>query len=246
MATLAALLPIQTGALYGSTFTRYFLGASPIGSYTVRTINYINTYIVPAINDLLAGSITVTNVSATTIAATGTTQSTSSTTGSLQTTGGLGVTKNANIGGLLVTAQAVVTNTTPVVVVDTAGATLAVVTSGIIAGAISSISAAGVTLTLDSVANIITAFGVAGVTIGKGSTVEFTVDNSSSVGVVGSNAITVAADSGATITAAKQISNGDTAVACSLVVAATNITTAVGRFALYFTSGTTANLFRVG
>lgn len=121
----------------------------------------------------------------------------------------------------------------------TAGWTLAAVKTGLIAGIIKSTTVAGVTITLDSIANIITAFAAAGYTLVTGSSVEFILDNSQ-----GANTLTLAVDSGTTITAAKQVSSGDSAVSALLTVAA-SAGASVGKFSIYITSATTGTLFRL-
>ncbi len=123
---------------------------------------------------------------------------------------------------------------TPVDIATTAAGTLAVVTSGVIAGVITTTSAAAVTLTLDSVAHMITAFTAAGLPApAAGSYYKFIVDNTG-----GANTVTVAVDSGATIAAiTSPITGGAT-----LTVSTAN---AVGVFALYFSSATAAKLLRL-
>ncbi len=165
---------------------------------------------------------------------TDTTQSTSTTTGSIIGAGGLGITKNATIGGQLTTSSGILNKHTAVDIATTAAGTLAVVTSGVIAGAITTTSAAAVTLTLDSVANMITAFTAAGKpTPAAGSWYDFSIDNTA-----GSNTVTLAVDSGATIAVITPVITGG----ATLTISTAN---AVGVFRLYFSSVTAAKLLRL-
>lgn len=168
------------------------------------------------------------------------TQSTSSTTGSIIGAGGLGIAKNAFIGGnesvtgQFTTGAGILENHTPIAINTTGAGTLAVVTSGVIAGAITSTSAAGVTLTLDSAANMIAAFLAAGKPIpAAGSMYKFIVDNSA-----GANTVTVAVDSGATLAVTTPAITGG----ATLTVSTANV---VGVFGLYFTSATVGKLLRL-
>lgn len=99
-------------------------------------------------------------------------------------------------------------------------------------GGITSTSAAGVTATLDTIANISTQFG----TPTAGFVIPFYVQNP------GASTVTVAVSSG--IVAAKQVSNGDTAVDVSLSVAA-SATVGSAKFEIVFISATAAVLHRV-
>ncbi len=123
---------------------------------------------------------------------------------------------------------------TPVDIASTAAGTLAVVTSGVLAGAITSTSASGVTLTLDSAANMIAAFLAAGRPVPTATSMwKFIVDNSA-----GANTITVAVDSGATIAVTTPALTGGAA----LTVSTANV---LGVFGLYFTSATVAKILRL-
>lgn len=99
-------------------------------------------------------------------------------------------------------------------------------------GYFTSTSAAGVTLTLPTAANIATQFGAV-----QGTVFDFFVDN-----IAGANNVTVAV--GAGITAAKQVSDGDTAVDINLVVA-NGAATGLGHFRLVFSSASAATLHRL-
>lgn len=164
---------------------------------------------------------------------TATTQSTNIGTGAVTTAGGLGVTKNANIGGLLGTYQGVVQNHTGVAINTTAAGTLAVVTSGVVAGLITSTSAAAVTVTLDSVANMITAYATAGITIATGTQLTFLIDNSQ-----GANTVTLAVDAGTQWAVATSAITGG----ATLTVSTAN---KVAAFSLYITSATTGIVSRI-
>lgn len=167
------------------------------------------------------------------IASTSTTQSSSTTTGAVVTAGGIGVVKNATIGGSLVAQAAIVSKHTGVAINTTGAGTLAVVTSGVVAGLITSTSAAAVTVTLDSVANMIAAFAAVGVTIGAGTLLEFYVDNSA-----GANTVTVAVDGGATLAVTTPAITGG----ATLTVTTANV---VGKFGIYITTPTAGKLLRL-
>ncbi len=169
------------------------------------------------------------------IVSSATTESTSSTTGAIKTAGGLGVAKNLQVAGQLVANKNIVQNHTPFTAGTdtTAGWTLANVTTGLIAGAIKTTSAAAVTLILDSVANIVTAFATAGVTIGTGTILQFIVDNTA-----GANTVTVQVDGGATIAVATPVITGG----ATLTLSTAN---KVGVFQLYLSSPTAAILSRL-
>jgi len=181
------------------------------------------------------GAITSAIASTAAISTTLTTESSSTTTGSIKTAGGLGVVKNATIGGQFVTSKNIVQNhTTYTTGTDTtAGWTLAEVKTGLVAGAIKTTSAAAVTLILDSVANIVTSFATAGVTLGAGSVVTFIVDNTG-----GANTVTVQVDGGATIAVATPVITGG----ATLTISTAN---KVGVFQLYLSSATAATLSRL-
>jgi len=170
-----------------------------------------------------------------TIVSSGTTDSTSTTTGDIKTAGGLGVAKNAQVGGQFVISKNIVRKTTPytAAVDTTAGWTLAEVKTALIAGAFKTTSAAAVTLTLDSVANIITSFATAGVPLGTGSTIEFSIDNTA-----GANTVTLAVDGGATIAVATPVITGGATLT-------TSTANKIGRFQLYLSSTTAGILSRV-
>lgn len=124
---------------------------------------------------------------------------------------------------------------TGVAINTTALGTIATVTSGIQAGLITSTSAATVSIQLPTATQLATSVGAA-----VGTTVDFIVDNSG-----GASIVTVAV--GAGITAAKQVSDGDAAINVLLTVTAnTTPGGCVGMFRVYFTSTTTAILYRVG
>lgn len=135
--------------------------------------------------------------------------------------------------GSLVTGQAVINNHSAVAIPTTAAGTLATVTSGVIAGLISSTSVAAVTLTLDSVANITAAFALNGITIGAGTELQFIVDNTA-----GASTITLAVDAGATIAVATSVLTGGS----TLTVSTAN---KIGVFQLYIYSATNAILSRI-
>lgn len=163
----------------------------------------------------------------------GVTDSSSKTTGDFVTSGGVGISKNITIGGELVTSKLLVANHTAVPINTTGAGTLAVVTSGVIAGLITSTSAAAVTITLDSVANMIAAFSAVNVAITTGTNIQFIIDNSQ-----GANTVTLAVDSGATIAVATPAITGG----ATLTISTAN---KIGLFNLYLTSATTAILSRV-
>lgn len=179
------------------------------------------------------GAISSAIASTNTIATTNTTQSSSTTTGSIKTAGGIGVVKNATVGGSLVAQAAIVSKHTGVAINTTGAGTLAVVNSGVIAGLITSTSAAPVTVTLDSVANMITAFAAVGVTIGAGTLLEFYVDNSA-----GSSTVTVAVDAGTTLAVTTPVITGG----ATLTVSTANV---VGNFGIYITTPTAGKLLRL-
>ncbi len=187
----------------------------------------------------------------TTNAFTNSTDSTSPTTGSNTFAGGVGILKAlwvgglANIAGLLTAAAGLVTDS---ITEKTAGKgitflkntvqnrTLAALNStGTITaamvnnGGITSTSGSAVTATIDTLANMVTQFGGS-----AGQTIAFVVDN-----IAGSNTVTVALPSG--LTANKQVSSGDGAVAVLLTVAAGY----AGKFEIYFTSTTVAVINRI-
>lgn len=132
--------------------------------------------------------------------------------------------------GQFSTSSGVVSNRTAVPINTTGAGTLAVVSSGVKAGLISSTSAAGVTVTLDSVANTIAAVGGG---IGVGSYLEFIIDNSQ-----GASTVTLAVDSGATWAVATPAITGG----ATLTVSTAN---KLGRFQLYITSATTGIVSRM-
>lgn len=203
-----------------------------LGSNLINPKVYYAT--IKAILDRLNGTTSVDGMSfAGQIASTATTQSSSTTTGAIVSTGGLGIAENATIGGLLVKKQSSPEALTGVAINSTAAGTLTVVKSGLVAGLITSTSAADVTITLDSVANIITAFATAGVTLSTGSRIEFLVDNSQ-----GANTVTVAVDAGTTIAVATPAITGG----ATLTVSTAN---KIGLFSLYLTSATTGILSRI-
>jgi hypothetical protein len=164
-----------------------------------------------------------------------TTESTSTDTGAVKTAGGLGVVKNAQIGGQLAISKNIIRKMTPytAAVDTTVGWTLTEVKNGLIAGCLKSTTAAAVTLTLDSVANIITAFAAAGVTIGAGTVLEFVTDNTT-----GSNGLTLAVDAGATIAVATPVITGGATLTCSTV-------NKLARYQLYLQSATVGILSRI-
>lgn len=162
-----------------------------------------------------------------------TTESTSSITGAIKTAGGLGVAKNLQVGSQLVTSKLLIANHTGVAINTTGAGTLTVVTSGVVAGLITSTSAAGVTITLDSIANMITAFATAGAIIATGTNLQFIIDNSQ-----GASTVTLAVDSGATIAVATSAITGG----ATLTVSTAN---KIGLFNLYLTSATAGILSRV-
>ncbi len=139
----------------------------------------------------------------------------------------------ASVTGNNVFTKPIIQSNTAVAINSTGAGTLAVVTSGVLAGRITSTSAAAVALTLDSVANIVAAAAVLGVTLGAGSELYFWVDNTA-----GANTITVAVDSGATIAVITPAITGG----ATLTVSTAN---AVAKFCLYLTSTTAAKLLRL-
>lgn len=183
--------------------------------------------IIAVINDLSDGTYP------SAINITDTTQSTSATTGSLITNGGVGITKNLTVGGAVSLNKGLVKTLTGVAINTTGAGTLTVVTSGLVAGLITSTSAAAVTITLDSVTNIITAFATAGVAVTTGTQLQFLIDNSQ-----GANTVTLAVDSGATIAVATPALTGG----ATLTISTAN---KIGMFSLYITSTTTGILSRM-
>ncbi len=116
-------------------------------------------------------------------------------------------------------------------------ATATVTSLQLLGGLITSTSAAAVTATLPTVALLVSTLATLGITVAQGYSVDFTIDNTA-----GANTVTVAL--GAGMTAAKEVSSGDTAVDILLTVAAT-AAGGVGVFRVYFTSATVATLFRL-
>ncbi len=154
---------------------------------------------------------------------------TTSTTSGNSTVGG-----SELISGQLTVSAGVLEKHTGVAINTTAAGTLAVVTSGVIAGLITSTSAAAVAVTLDSVANIIAAFTAAGKPApAAGSWIDFAIDNSA-----GANTVTLAVDAGPTIAVVTPAITGG----ATLTVSTAN---AIGFFRLYFTSATAAKLYRI-
>jgi len=152
----------------------------------------------------------------------------------ITTTGNSTIGGSESITGQLTTATGVLNKHTGVAINTTAAGTLAVVTSGVIAGLITSTSAAAVTLTLDSVANMITAFTAAGKPApAAGSWYDFAVDNTA-----GANTVTVAVDAGATIAVVTPVITGG----ATLTVSTAND---IGFFRLFFTSATAAKIYRL-
>jgi hypothetical protein len=141
---------------------------------------------------------------------------------------------NTTTSGQLTGSAGILQKHTGVAINTTGAGTLAVVTSGVLAGLITSTSAAGVTVTLDSVANMITAFTAAGkVAPAAGSWYDFAIDNSA-----GANTVTLAVDAGATIAVVTPAITGG----ATLTVSTANV---IGTFRLYFKSTTAAKLFRL-
>lgn len=140
-----------------------------------------------------------------------------------------------SVTGQVTSGKGVLVKHTGVAINTTAAGTLAVVTSGVLAGLITSTSAAPVTVTLDSVANMIAAFTAAGRPApAAGSWYDFAIDNSA-----GANTVTLAVDAGATIAVVTPAITGG----ATLTVSTAN---AIGFFRLYFTSATAAKLYRIG
>lgn len=110
----------------------------------------------------------------------------------------------------------------------TAAATLAVVESGVLAGLMTSTSAAAVTITLPSAAVLLAAVGAT-----TGSWYDFAIDNTA-----GANNVTLAVDAGATIAVITPAITGGN----NLVVSVAN---GIGTFRLYWDSATTAKLMRL-
>jgi hypothetical protein len=201
-----------------------------INASDLPNFSQVKSLIATAINTTILG---VANIWTAINTFSSTTDSSSSTTGSVIVSGGLGVAKNVTIGGQLTTSRDLIGNHTAVPINTTAAGTLAVVTSGVVAGLISSTSAAGVTVTLDSVANMITAFAAANISITTGTNIQFIIDNSQ-----GANTVTLAVDAGATIAVATPAVTGG----ATLTVSTAN---KIAWFNLYLTSTTTAILSRV-
>jgi hypothetical protein len=238
--TLTALGNASTGTGSVVLATSPTLTTPTLGVATATSINKV-AITAPA----AAATLTIANNKTLTCNNTLTFAGTDATTMTFPATSGTVATLNANqsftgnvaFGGQIAKVQTPFTAGTD----TTAGWTLANVKTGLVAGIIKSTTAAAVTITLDSVANIITALATAGITLTTGSEIQFILDNSQ-----GANNLTLAVDGGGTITAAKQVSAGDTGTDVNLVVASTSTGTKVGRFALYITSATTGVLFRIG
>jgi hypothetical protein len=115
---------------------------------------------------------------------------------------------------------------------NTTGAVTATELAG---GGISSTSAATVTATLPTATLLAAALSTPQNPVAQGSWFDFAVDNSA-----GSNVVTVALNTG--ITAAKQVSAGDSASDILLTVPASGN----GLFRVYFNSTTSAILYRLG
>lgn len=174
------------------------------------------------------------------------TNSTSITTGSLTTAGGLGVTKDTWLGGILNTAgavtlqstlavtglstltggaifgKAVTFNSVPVAINSTGLATAAQIGAGVI----TSTSGAATSITTPTAAQILAQIGAT-----TGSTFELIIDNSA-----GANTVTLVLD-GSITAPAGAITGGNT-----LTITTTH---KVGVFLLYFTSLTTAVIYRI-
>lgn len=181
-------------------------------------------------NNTLSGTNTLSGVNT----VSNTTESSSATTGALIVSGGVGVAKNAQVGGQFVAKKTIVSVCTPYTAATdtTAGWTLAEVKTGMLAGVIKTTSAAAVTITLDSVANIITTYAAAGITLGTGSLIEFMIDNTQ-----GANTVTLAVDGGATIAVQTTVITGG-------VTLTTSTANKIGKFQLYLASATTGILSR--
>jgi hypothetical protein len=132
----------------------------------------------------------------------------------------------------LTTSKSVLLNHTAVAI-NASGASLVTVNSGLVAGCISSTSAAATLIILDSVANIINAFATAGMTVTTDSVITFFVDNSQ-----GTNTVTIQVDAGATIAVATSALTGGN----TLTVSTAN---KVALFSLFITSATTGILSRI-
>ena len=115
----------------GTTYRQVFTNSNQTFS-GANTYSGANTF---SGNNTFSGT---TQTFSSTIRSTGTTQSTNSGTGAINTAGGIGVAKNATIGGILVTSHVSAQNHTGVAINTTAAGTLAVVTSGVVAGLITS------------------------------------------------------------------------------------------------------------
>jgi len=148
----------------------------------------------------------------------------------LATTATLGATTTTTLSstGQVTTATGVLAKHTGVAVNTTALATLTTVQAGVVAGLMTSTSAAAVTVILPSATVLATALGAA-----AGSWFDFAIDNSA-----GANTVTLQVDAGATIAVVTPAITGG----ATLTVSTAN---AVGTFRLYFTSATAAKLFRL-
>jgi hypothetical protein len=148
----------------------------------------------------------------------------------LATTATLGATTTTtlSVSGQLTTAAGVLANHTGVAVNTTALATLATVQAGVVAGLMTSTSILPVTVTLPSATVLATALGAA-----AGSWYDFVIDNNP-----GSDTVTLALDAGGTISLITPAITGGATLTVSVL-------NAVATFRLYFTSSTTARIFRL-
>lgn len=149
-------------------------------------------------------------------------------TGVTPSSGTYTITGNEVVTGQLTTSKGVLNKHTGVAANTTAAATLAVVQAGVVAGLITSTSAATVTVTLPSAAVLLAALGAS-----AGSWYDFAIDNSA-----GANTVTLAVDAGATIAVTTPAITGG----ATLTVSTAN---SIGFFRIYFTSATAAKLFRL-